>query len=174
VAGRAGSLNLVIAEAGSEDWPEIWEIFRGVVSTGDTYPYPPDISEQDAHSTWMRPGGSHEATFVARLDDDLVATAYLKANGPGLSDHVANAGWMVSPDHQGRGIGRVLAEWVIDQARANGYHGMQFNAVVATNTGAIALWESLGFEIVGTVPDAFRHAREGLTPVHIMYRPLQS
>ena len=31
---------------------------------------------------------------------------------------------------------------------------MQFNAVVATNARAIALWESLGFTIVGTVPRA--------------------
>lgn len=174
MARRAGSLNLDFAEAGSEDWPGIWEIFRNVVATGDTYPYPPDISEGDAYSTWMRLDGWREATFVARVNDHLVATAYLRANGPGLSDHVANAGWMVSPDHQGRGIGRALAEWVIDQARVRGYHGMQFNGVVATNTGAIALWESLGFEVVGTVPDAFRHAREGLTPVHIMYRRLES
>lgn len=173
MARRAGSLNLDFAEAGSEDWPGIWEIFRNVVATGDTYPYPPDISEGDAYSTWMRLDGWREATFVARVNDHLVATAYLRANGPGLSDHVANAGWMVSPDHQGRGIGRALAEWVIDQARVRGYHGMQFNGVVATNTGAIALWESLGFEVVGTVPDAFRHAREGLTPVHIMYRRLE-
>lgn len=162
----------MFAQAGTEDWAGIWNIFRGVVATGDTYPYPPDIPEHDAFLAWMRLDDPREATFVAHHDDDLVATAYLKPNGPGLSDHVANAGWMVSPDHQGRGFGRPMAEWVIDQARTRGYHGMQFNSVVATNTGAIALWESLGFEIVGTVPDAFRHASQGLTPVHIMYQRL--
>ena len=50
--------------------------------------------------------------------------------------------------------------------------GMQFNAVVASNTRAIRLWESMGFETVGTVPDAFRHATGGPTPVHIMYLAL--
>ena len=78
----------------------------------------------------------------------------------------------ISSDHQGRGVGRTFAEWVLDRARDLGYTAMQFNSVVATNTAAVALWESLGFEIVGTVPDAFRHVTRGLTPVHVMYRPL--
>lgn len=164
-------MNLTFEEAEPEVWPEIWAIFRSVVATGDTYPYPPDISESDARAVWMR-RGEREATFIARSDGDVVASAYLKANGVGLADHIANAGWMVAPQHQGRGAGRHLAEYVIERAREFGYHGMQFNSVVATNVGAVALWESLGFEIVGTVPDAFRHASEGLTPVHVMYRRL--
>jgi GNAT superfamily N-acetyltransferase len=102
----------------------------------------------------------------------VVATAYHRPNLPDLGDHVANAGWMVHPDHQGQGIGRQFAEYVLDEARRAGFRAMQFNAVVAANTGAVALWKSLGFEIVGTVPDAFRHARLGLTPVHVMYRRL--
>ena len=151
------------------DWPDIYRIFRAVTGSGDTYPYPPGMSEDDARDTWFAPANS---VFVATTNNDIVATAYLKANTPGLGDHVANAGWMVDPQHQGRGMGRTFAEYVIDQAKDFGFHGMQFNAVVTTNTKAISLWESLGFEIVGTVPDAFRHSSHGLTPVHIMYRAL--
>lgn len=165
-------MNLSFRRAGPEDWPAIWKVFSPVVARGDTYPYPADISEQEAFGVWMRLDDPREATFVAGLDGEQVATAYVKANGPGRSDHIANAGWMVSPEHQGRGIGRAFAVWVIDQARDLGYHGMQFNSVVSTNTGAIALWESLGFEIVGTVPDAFRHDTAGLVPVHVMFRRL--
>lgn len=167
--GRSG---LSFAEAGLEDWPEIWAIFQSVVSAGDTYPYPPDISEGDAFSLWMKLDAEREATFIARSADRTVATAYVKAIAVGLSDHIANAGWMVAPEWQGRGIGRAFAGYVIDRARNFGYQAMQFNSVVATNSGAIALWESLGFEIVGTVPDAFRHATKGLVPVHVMYRRL--
>lgn len=116
----------------------------------------------------MAPGNT---VFVAELRDEVVGTAYVRANMTGLGDHVCNAGWMVHPDHQGKGVGRPFAEYVIGQARQAGYRAMQFNAVVATNP-AVELWESLGFEIVGTVPDAFRHAEHGLTPVHIMYRQL--
>jgi ribosomal protein S18 acetylase RimI-like enzyme len=38
---------------------------------------------------------------------------------------------------------------------------MQFNFVVATNDRAVRLWESLGFAIVGRLPGAFEHLREG-------------
>lgn len=149
----------------------MWTIIRAVIATGDTYPYPSDMTEDEARSLWMKTG-SREATYLARLDDEIVATAYVRANGIGAGDHISNAGWMVAPDRQARGIGRSFAEWVLGRARELGYHAMQFNSVVATNTGAIALWESLGFEIVGTVPDAFCHPREGLVPVHVMYRRL--
>lgn len=179
MAGRAGvdsgltvsPARLAFADAGPGDWAPIWRIILAVVATGDTYPYPPDFSEEEGRRLWMR-RGEGEVTFVARLDDQVVGTAYLKANGVGLSDHIANAGWMVAPENQGQGIGRPFAEHVIDRAREMGYRAMQFNGVVATNTAAVSLWESLGFEVVGTVPDAFRHARDGLTAVYIMYRRL--
>jgi L-amino acid N-acyltransferase YncA len=157
--------------AGPGDWPAIWDILRTVVATGDTYPYPPDITEEAAQAIWMKSGG-RELTFVARRDGDIVGTAYIRANGVGLSDHIANAGWMVDPRVQGQGIGRPFAEHVIEEARRLGYHGMQFNGVVATNTNAVGLWESLGFTIVGTVPDAFRYPGGDMVPVHIMYRRL--
>lgn len=164
-------MTLAFEVVGPGDWPGIWKIFRKVVAAGDTYPYLPDISEHEARVIWMKSGG-REVTYVARRVDEIVGTAYLRANGLGLADHIANAGWMVDPRFQGHGIGRPFAEHVIEEARRLGYHGMQFNGVVATNTGAVALWESLGFSIVGTVPDAFRHSKGEMVPVHIMYRRL--
>lgn len=160
--------------ARSEDWTKIWRIFSDVVAKGDTYAYAPDINEDDARSAWMFEGPGRAATYVATAGKALGATAYLKPNQPGLGDHVANAGWMVAPSFEGQGIGRTLAHYVIEEARRVGYLAMQFNAVVATNTRAIQLWESLGFSIVGTVPDAFRHSGEGLVPVHIMYADLRA
>lgn len=49
---------------------------------------------------------------------------------------------------------RALGEHALEWARANGYRAMQFNAVVETNTRAVALWRSLGFEVLTTVPEA--------------------
>ena len=164
--------NLTLRRAAPEDWHLIWPIFEVVVKTGDTYGYPSTTSESDAEALWMQPGTDRRYTYVAEDGGTVVATAYLKPNAVGLGDHVCNAGWMVAPEASGRGIGRRFAQYVIEEARALGFLGMQFNAVVSTNTRAIRLWESMGFEIVGTVPDAFRHAAEGLTPVHIMYRSL--
>lgn len=164
---------ITVRRAVADDWRAIWPIFRDVVSGGDTYMYAPDIAESDARAAWLHVDDQHgRITFVALLGDEVVGTARLTPNQPGLGDHVANAGWMVAPTFAGRGIGRTFATAVIDEARRRGYRGMQFNAVVASNTPAIGLWESLGFEIVGTIPGAFRHTRHGDTPIHVMYRRL--
>jgi GNAT superfamily N-acetyltransferase len=120
----------------------------------------------------MQLGTYRRSTYVADRDEPIVATAYLKPNAVGLGDHICNAGWMVSPDQSGQGIGREFAGYVIEEAKSLGFFGMQFNAVVASNVRAVSLGESMGFEIVGTVPDAFRHVINGLAPVHIMYRKL--
>lgn len=154
------------------DWPGIWEVFRETIRGGDTYTYSPDIDEQTARAIWMPDTAARRVTYVAIQGGQIVGTAFLRPNGPGLGDHIANAGWMVSTTTRGRGIGRRFAQHVIDDARRLGYHAMQFNAVVATNERAVALWLSLGFEIIGTVPEAYRHATLGLTPLYIMYRKL--
>jgi RimJ/RimL family protein N-acetyltransferase len=155
-----------------ENWLGIWPVFREVVSTGDTYVYPPEIDEVSARAVWMGDAATRRVTYVARVNGCIVGSAYLRPNAPGLADHIANAGWIVSVSCRGRGIGRRFAEFVMDKARLMGYRAMQFNAVVSTNTGAVALWESLGFRIVGTVPEAFRHRTLGLTAIHIIHRKL--
>jgi GNAT superfamily N-acetyltransferase len=52
---------------------------------------------------------------------------------------------MVSPTAAGRGVGRALAQRVLEVAAEDGYAAMQFNAVVETNEPKVRLWESLGF-----------------------------
>jgi len=139
---------------------------------GDTYGYPPDTTEAEAWSIWMQPGADRRSIDVAEQYGVVVGTALLTPNAAGLGDHICNAGWMVLSEASGHGIGRRFAEFVIEQARDLGYLGMQLNAVVASNTRTVQLWLSMGFEIVGTVSDAFRHSADGLTPVHIMFRTL--
>jgi ribosomal protein S18 acetylase RimI-like enzyme len=65
-----------------------------------------------------------------------------------------------------------LANHVLEQARADGYRAMVFNAVVASNVRAVRLWQSLGFEILATIPDAFDHPVDGLVGLHVMHRKL--
>ena len=169
---RVDPTDVVVRDATVDDWPAIWAIFRDVVAGGDTYSYPPDIGEAEARATWMPDAAIGRRTHVAEVDGSIVGTAYVKPNQPGLGDHVANAGWMVDPVQAGRGIGRPFAEQVIARARADGFTAMQFNAVVATNTAAIALWRSLGFDEVGRIPGAFRHATEGEVDLLVMHRRL--
>jgi L-amino acid N-acyltransferase YncA len=158
-----------IREAAADDWPRIWLFWRRIVAAGETYTWDPDTPEESARALWMSPA---KRVYVAEDDAGaVVASAYLTPNYGGPAAHIANAGFMVDPDQGGRGIGRALAEHVLAAAKADGYRGMVFNAVVETNP-AVRLWTSLGFRVLGTVPDAFAHPRHGLVGLHVMYKAL--
>ena len=163
--------DVMIRDATDADWPAIWPFMRRIVAAGETFSWDRDITEERARAAWMhRPPGR---TVVA-VDGSgrIVGTAETHPNHGGPAAHVANAGFMVDPDRGGRGIGRRLAEHVLREARADGYRAMQFNAVVETNTGAVALWRSLGFDVLATVPEAFDHPRHGPVGLHVMHRRL--
>lgn len=159
---------MLIREASPDDWPRIWPFWHRIVAAGETYTWDPGTSEEDARALWMSPA---KRVYVVEDDGTVVASAYLTPNYGGPAARIANAGFMVDPDRAGRGIGRLLAEHVLAEARDAGYRGMVFNAVVDTNP-AVRLWSSLGFTVLGTVPDAFDHPRHGRVGLHIMYRPL--
>ena len=110
---------------------------------------------------------------VANSKRDCVAGTYiLRPNQAGGGSHVANAAFMVAPDMQGHGIGRAMAEHCLSEARRLGFRAMQFNFVVSANVAAVRLWQRLGFKIVGTLPDAFRHPEQGFVDVYVMFRSL--
>ena len=161
---------LQIRRARKDDRHAIWQIFRTVVATGDTYVFDPKISRAKALAYWF---GPKTRCYVAVADQELVGTYILKPNQPGLGSHVANAGFMVAPSAQGRGVGRAMAQHCLEEATRVGFRAMQFNFVVATNKAALRLWQDLGFEIVGRLPGAFRHSGRGFVAVYVMYRRLR-
>jgi L-amino acid N-acyltransferase YncA len=166
-----GKLHLMsmIRLATEADRDAIWKIFREVVAAGDTYALDPNISRENALAYWFAPG-TH--TYVAESDGTINGTYLLRPNQPGGGSHVANAGFMVLGRASGQGLGRAMAEHCLSEARRLGFRAMQFNYVISTNTAAIHLWRDLGFEIVGTLPSAFRHPDKGYVDVYVMYRSL--
>jgi len=159
-----------IRPATVEDWVRIYPFYSAIVDAGDTYAFPLAQSLEEARHWWLEePPG---LTVVAVDGDEILGSAKMGPNRPGRGAHVATASFMVDPAQRGRGIGRALGEYALAWARDEGYAAMQFNAVVETNTAAVALWQKLGFEIVGTVPDAFDHAEHGRVGLHVMYRRL--
>ncbi len=161
----------MIRPATEADWPALWPVFRDTVAAGETYAYPDGLSFDEARLLWLeRPPG---LTVVLEEDGELLGTAKMAPNRPGRGDHVGTASFMVAPDARGRGVGRRLATYVVDWHREQGFRGIQFNAVVETNTAAVGLWESLGFTIVGTVPGAFRSRAHGYVGLHVMYLSLE-
>lgn len=152
------------------DWPSVWEIFRDVVTAGETYPYDPDWSSEQAKSVWVE--GPPGLTVVACQDARILGTAKMGPNRPGPGSHVSTASFMVAGDARGQGVGRSLGEFALDWARERGYAAMQFNAVVESNDVAVRLWQSLGFKTIGTVPEAFEHPSLGRVGLHVMHRYL--
>jgi ribosomal protein S18 acetylase RimI-like enzyme len=152
------------------DWPAVWRLLAATFARGDTYAFAPTSTEAEIHRAWVE---LPRATFVAvDADGRLVGTYYLKANQPGLGDHVANCGYVVAPEAAGRGIATMMCEHSQDVARALGFRAMQFNLVVSTNERAVRLWQRLGFTIAGTLAGAFRHAERGEVDAYVMFKRL--
>jgi len=162
-------MNVAIRDALPEDWPQIWTFVQPILTAGETYTIDRDLSEDAARSWWMRPGAR---VLVAVDQGRVVGSAKLTRNFDGPGSHVANGSFLVDPAWAGRGIGRALGEHLLEVARTAGFRAMQFNAVVETNSAAVALWRSLGFEILATVPEAFDHPKLGPVGLHVMHRRL--
>jgi ribosomal protein S18 acetylase RimI-like enzyme len=158
-----------IRTATEADKPAIWRIIKAVIATGDTYVFDPETPEAEMLAWWYSP---EKYVYVYEQDGEVLGTFWLKANQPGLGSHVCNAAYMVGPDAAGKGIGRRMAEYSLDEARRLGFTAMQFNFVVKSNVGAVRLWENIGMEIIGEIPDAFNHRELGMTNALIMYRKL--
>ncbi len=178
---------LEIRKATEDDKPQVWGIIKSVIAGGDTYPFYPNTSQEKMLDFWF---SKDKKTYVAVLSEPsavagglnlpnsinsnakIIGTFFLKDNQPDLGSHIANAGYMVAAESMGKGIGRTMAEFSLREAKELGYRAMQFNFVVKSNTFAVRLWQSLGFEIIGEIPEAFQHAENGLTNALIMYRKL--
>jgi ribosomal protein S18 acetylase RimI-like enzyme len=161
---------LTIRTFTKSDWPTLWPILQTTFAAGDTYTFSPQSTEADIHKAWI---ALPAATFVACNEaDQIVGTYFIKPNQPGLGAHVCNCGYVVSKAAQGQGIAAQMCEHSQKLAVEMGFRAMQFNFVVATNTGAVRLWQKLGFEIVGTLPGVFQHQQLGFVDAHVMFKHL--
>jgi L-amino acid N-acyltransferase YncA len=157
-----------IRTATEEDWPAIWPLVEATARAGDTYALDPGLTSEQGRAMWM----AGHVVVAEDGDGTILGTAKLGANRDGPGAHIGTASFMVSEAARGRGVGRALGAHVVARLRDDGYRGIQFNAVVETNTAAVTLWKSLGFTVVGTVPGAFRHPVHGYVGLHVMFLPL--
>lgn len=146
----------------------IWPFLREIVAAGDTFTYDPDLDEARARGLWLlAPPG--RTVVAVDTDGTIVGSAKMNPNQGGPGSHVASASFMVDRARRGNGVGRALGEHAIEWARRHGYRAVQFNAVAASNTRAVALWRSMGFEVIATIPEGFRHPTLGYVGLHVMY-----
>ena len=151
------------------DFEQVWPIIETVVKAQETYAYDPHMSREQAWQLWAE---LPRATFVVEREGQILGSYYIKANAAGPGDHVCNCGYMTAAAARGQGVASAMCAHSLEQARELGFSAMQFNSVVAVNEVAVKLWQKHGFEIVGTLPKAYRHARHGLVDCYVMYRAL--
>ena len=155
--------------ASNKDEEALWGILEPMVRQGGTYVFSLDKSKKSMMGYWM---GADKVTFVVENEGVVVGTFYLKANQEGLGDHICNAGFVVSRDAEGQGVGRWMGEFAQAAAQSRGFLAMQFNFVIQSNQKAVHLWKSLGFSVIGEIPEAYRHPELGLVPALIFHKKL--
>ena len=158
-----------IRPAQASDRASIWSIIGPVIHAGETYTLPVDMKEAEAINYWI---GSDRYSFVAEENGRMVGTYYLRTNQLGGGCHVANCGYMTDTAARGKGVARAMCEHSLAEARKLGFLAMQFNFVVSTNEGAVRLWISMGFEVVGRLPLAFRRPTGDYVDALVMFRKL--
>lgn len=160
---------LTIRNATETDWPALWVMFQGVATAGDVFAYDENTTEEVARKLWFDPP---TVCFVADEGDRIVGSYFLRCNQPGRGSHVANGGYMVSPEVRGRGIASAMCEHSIATAHQLGFTAMQFNFVAASNASALRVWQKHGFVVVGRLPGAFRHKEFGFIDALVMFKTL--
>ena len=153
-----------------KDEKGLYEIFKEVVDSGSQFPYECS-SIKEFHRQFFSPQGK---VYVCRLiKGEVIGGFYLKANYSGRSSHIANAGYMIRHTYRGKGVGSLLIKASLHFAKDLGFHAMQFNMVLSQNMLAVKLYERLGFNIVGTIPQAVRNPDGSFQDGYVMYRQLK-
>lgn len=154
--------------ADEHDSDSIWTIMEPVIRAGETWALPRDWTKEQALDYWF----AFPHLYVAEKDGEVLGTFYLRPNQMGGGAHIANGGYMVAQNAQGRGIATAMGEHSLKEAKRLGFKAMQFNFVVSTNERAVQLWQRLGFEIAARLSQGFHHPTRGFVDVLVMYRLL--
>lgn len=158
---------LTIRPANRDDHDAIWALLEPVIRAGETYALPREMSRGQALAYWL---SSTHGVFVAQEDGSIIGTYFLCANHQGGGSHVANCGYITATAASGRGVAHAMCAHSLDHSKRLGFRAMQFNFVVSSNERAVRLWQSLGFDIVGRLPQAFLHPTLGYVDAYVMYR----
>lgn len=169
-AGANSAGGWTFRPATGADWPLIWPFWHRIVAAADTYCYDPAMGSDDGRLLWF--GTPPDQVWLVAAGETVLGSYRLGPNKAGPGAHIGSASYMVDDVARGRGVGRAMVLHSLDQARAAGYRGIQFNAVAASNEYAVRLYLELGFTVIGTVPGGFAHPRLGFVDLLILFHEL--
>lgn len=167
----SGIADLMFREMSQSDFEFFWPTFLRVIQAQETYAFDPDMTLEQAYHLWCE---APLKTYVFVEDDVVLGSYYIKPNAMGPGKHVCNCGYMVADEARGKGIARQMCEHSQQQALSLGFAAMQFNSVVSTNEVAVKLWQKLGFNIIGTIPKAYKHGKLGYVDSYVMHKQLST
>lgn len=145
---------IIIRPFKTKDLKQMTEIWNDIVLQANAFPQEELLNDKTANEFFS----SQTLTAVAVIENtkEIAGLYILHPNNIGRCGHICNASYAVGKSFRGMGIGRKLVEDCLVRAKENGFKILQFNAVVSTNTAARKLYESLGFEQLGTIKGGFR------------------
>lgn len=141
-------------------------IWNEVINADNAFPQDSELKAEDAFDYFS----SQSFTGVAEEDGKVVGVYILHPNNIGKCSHIANASYAVDSSQRGKGIGRKIVTHCLDKCAELGFKLLQFNAVVASNAGAIALYEDMGFTRLGTVEGGYRHNNGEFEDIILFYK----
>ncbi len=153
------------------DAAEAMAIWNSVVREGIAFPQVDELTESSADTFFT--SQSYTGIAVDKETDEIVGLYILHPNNIGRCGHICNTSYAVKEGKRGLHIGEQL---VLDSLRIGadlGFQILQFNAVVATNTHAIHLYERLGFHRLGVIPKGFRMKDGHYEDIILHYRELE-
>jgi DNA-binding MarR family transcriptional regulator/RimJ/RimL family protein N-acetyltransferase len=161
ISKRLNQLGYVLELFHPKDETGLYNIFQEVYECS---------SIQEFHQQFFSPQGQ---TYVCRSKEGTVIGGFfIRPNFSGKASHIANAAYMIQDAYRGKGIGSLLVKASLHLAKNLKFQAMQFNLVLSHNTVAIKLYEKLGFNIIGTVPEAVRNPDGSYQDGYIMHRKL--
>ncbi len=147
-------MEIAIRRAEEEDLPAIQRIYNDEILTGTaTWDEAPWTMER--RRAWFAEHDRMSPILVAlAANGDVAGFAYLSR----MSD---KSGWRfaredtiyLAPAYRGRGVGRVLLEALLGEARTIGLRVI-VASITSENAASVALHRRCGFEIVGTLKNA--------------------
>lgn len=128
-------------------------VWNEVVLEGKAFPQTEVLNEKTGYDFFM--AQSFTGVAVEKTTNEVVGVYILHPNNVGRCSHICNASYAVKSEVRGNRIGKMLVTDCIEKARELSFRILQFNAVVASNKRALALYESLGFIRLGIIPGGF-------------------
>lgn len=153
-----------------EDIKSVIEIWNEVVTDGQAFPQTELLDEKTGLEFFY--GQSYTGVAYDKKSGKAVGMYILHPNNVGRCGHICNASYAVLSEYRGQHVGEMLVKHCMRKGKELGFRILQFNAVVSTNTGALKLYEKLGFVRLGTIPGGFRmddgHYEDIIPHYHIL------